>query len=184
MMINRRQLLGFAAGAFIFQSVMPRPAAAHREDQSWSEIVWNARTHHLEVIHSFHIHTAEMALADAGIIKRPDLMGLEARSKLALYCAEHFSVTDNGHRTVPLTLVGAEIEGQTAYVYQEASLAEAPTGLIVRNDLLRALVPGLVSYVNVHFYGKVQSLRFADHDRPQQVWFNVRPAQSPLSDVQ
>jgi len=91
-MLTRRRTLQTLSGAALW-AAFPLCAFAHREKKTLTTVEWNANTQMLNVIHSYHLHDAETALADAGIIDKPDLFSLKARAKLALYTAKHFSLS-------------------------------------------------------------------------------------------
>jgi len=122
----------------------------------------------LYVIHSYHLHDAETALAAKGIIDRPDLFSLKARAKLALYTAKHFSLTSNGQE-IELDILGAETEAKTVYVYQQAKLDAPPTELIISAAMLRDIIPGQLNNVDVKLNGETRSVQFKKNDGPKKV---------------
>jgi len=105
--IKRRQaILGLSSLVFAGTA---RPALAHRLTTTDTRIDIDTQTLKVEVIHSLHVHDTETALLKAGIIDGPDLISLKSRAQLALYIEEHFSLV-NGENTVPLSIVGAELD--------------------------------------------------------------------------
>ena len=166
-MLSRRRTLQSISGAAIV-AALPASAFAHREKKTLTTIEWNADKNMLYVIHSYHLHDAETALAAKGIIDRPDLFSLKARAKLALYTAKHFSLTSNGQE-IELDILGAETEAKTVYVYQQAKLDAPPTELIISAAMLRDIIPGQLNNVDVKLNGETRSVQFKKNDGPKKV---------------
>ena len=166
-MLTRRKtfqvLSGVALGA-----ALPTYAFAHTQKTTLSTIEWNARDGMLYVIHSYHLHDAESALAARGIIDKPDLTSLRARAQLALYTQDKFTLFAAG-KDIPLDILGAETEGRTVYVYQEAKLDKAPKELIVSASMLREIIPGQLNNVDVTLGRDIRSVQFKDGDGPKKV---------------
>jgi hypothetical protein len=154
---------GAALGA-----ALPLSAFAHRQKKTLTTIEWNAEAQMLYVIHSYHLHDAETALAAKGIIEKADLYSLKARAQLALYTAERFSLSSEG-KDIELEILGAETEARTVYVYQQARMAKAPQALRVNASMLRDIIPEQLNNVDVTLNGKIHSLQFKDGDGPKKV---------------
>jgi len=166
-MPSRRQTLSILSGTAIM-AALPSLGYAHRQKTTLSQVEWNESNKTLYVTHSYHMHDAETALAAAGIIAKPDLTSLRARAKLALYTARHFELSTNDTE-IDLDLLGAEHEGRTVYVYQEAYMDNAPTGLTVSASMLRDIIPGQLNNVDVTLTGELTSVQFKDKDGPKKV---------------
>lgn len=149
-------------------AALPMSAFAHRQKTTLSTIEWSEADQMLYVIHSYHLHDVETALAAKGIIDSPDLTSLKARAKLALYTAETFSLFANG-KDIELDILGAENEGRTVYVYQEAKLDKRPSELIVSASMLRKIIPGQLNNVDVKLSQTLRSVQFKDGDGPKKV---------------
>lgn len=161
-MFSRRKVL--AIGSAGLACAVPLPAAAHRENQTHTSVIWNTRTGFLDVTHIYHIHDAEISLTDAGILETPNLFSLKERARLALYTEKNFYLKTLDESRLALSILGAEYEGKNVYVYQQLKLPQAPDGLIVNCTLLRPLIPGQINDVDVNLTGRVQSLRFVNSD--------------------
>ena len=166
-MLTRRKTLQTLSGAALW-AAFPLSAAAHREKKTLTTIEWDAKAEMLNVIHSYHLHDAETALAAKGIIDKPDLFSLKARAKLALYTAKNFSLSSEG-KEIELQILGAETEGKTAYVYQQAKLAKAPEALLVSATMLRGIIRGQINNVDVSLDGEIRSVQFKRNDGPKKV---------------
>lgn len=166
-MLTRRTSLALMSGA-AFSAALPISAFAHRQKTTLSTVDWDAANGTLNVIHSFHIHDAETALAAHGIIDKPDLTSLKARAQLALYTAEKFSLFA-GDKTIELDILGAENEGRTVYVYQQAKLKKPPSELTIIASILRDIIPGQLNNVDVTLGENLRSIQFKDGDGPKKV---------------
>ena len=166
-MLTRRKTLQYLSGAALW-AALPMSAFAHRQKTTLSTIEWNEADHMLYVIHSYHLHDVETALAAQGIIDTPDLTSLKARAKLALYTAKTFSLFANG-KDIKLDILGAENEGRTVYVYQQVKLNKQPSELIISASMLRNIIPGQLNNVDVKLSQTLRSLQFKDGDGPKKV---------------
>lgn len=171
-MLPRRTLLksgiiGLSVSALIM--TIGTNAFAHKQRLSLTHIDWNERSKTLDIIHSFHIHEAENTLYESGLIRYPDLTKLKARARLALYTSERFSLSQDGSEALKLEIIGAEIDGQSVYVYQQIALNEPPKRLIVSNTIFRELVKDQINNVDVNIDGEIKSLQFKGNDGPKSV---------------
>ena len=166
-MLTRRKTLQSLGGAALW-AALPMRAFAHRQKTTLSTIEWSEAEQTLYVIHSYHLHDVETALAAKGIIDTPDLTSLKARAKLALYTAKTFSLFANG-KNIELEILGAENEGRTVYVYQQAKLDKRPSELIVSASMLRSIIPGQLNNVDVTLTQTLRSVQFKDGDGPKKI---------------
>jgi len=166
-MLTRRKTLQTLSGAALL-AALPTYAFAHRQKTTLSTVEWDAADKMLYVTHSYHLHDAETALATKGIIDTPDLFSLKARAQLALYTAKHFSLFSAG-KDIELDILGAETEGRTVYVYQQAKMETAPKELIVSATMLREIIVGQLNNVDVTLETEIRSVQFKDGDGPKKV---------------
>ncbi len=157
---NRRHVL-IGASAAIMLAGAAQPALAHRLARTETDVRFKGDGS-VTIIHAYHVQDVQDALYTAGIIDRPDISGLRARAKLALYTAEHFAIWVN-ETPIELDLIGAEVEGGTVYVYQEATEAY-PGALRIKAAMLRDLVHDQRNSVNVDLAGKITTLEFRGDD--------------------
>ena len=167
-MLNRRTFVGSVLGGAIFTSLHGR-AWAHRQKQALSTIEWNARTKTLEITHDLHAHDAEQVLAKLELITSPDLTGLRARARLALYVKENFQLRTLSGQAIDLAILGAETEITYAHVYMEAELPEQPHGLIITNTLLQDVFVDQINQVNVSLSDTLRSDIFVAGDGPKKI---------------
>jgi hypothetical protein len=163
-----RRKFSLACSAIIAGSLLSRPAAAHREKTTLSEVVWDEESGYIHVTHSFHTHEAERALYGAGIISAPKFESLRARAELALYTEAQFAIKTLGRKTIRLELLGAEIEGPDIFVYQQAKMDSPPKGLFITCTLLRHLVPDQINHVDIRLAGPTRSLDFRGNEHTKK----------------
>lgn len=143
---------------------------AHQLHAAITTVLFNPRTGNVEVMHRFYRHDAEHALRLGG--GAADLLDNPAdRARFASYVHERFGLSGIGAELEPLTLVGAELDGDFLWVYQRTPEPEELQGLSVRFDALRDLWPEQVNTVNVERDGTVRTLTFRGKDGTQSVAF-------------
>lgn len=157
-MLRRHVIAGLFAAPVLAGSV---PAFAHREKLTSTNIKWNIFNQTLEINHIFHIHHAEQALNELGIIAKPDLRSLSNQARLALYVEEQFSLENADGDTLALSMIGAEANGTNMHVYQEASLSNPPNRLLVTCGFLRPVVPSQINEIHLDIDGKIASMRLS-----------------------
>ena len=71
-------------------------------------------------MHQLHVHDAEQVLEELPENRRTSIDSLEGQARLALYIEERFKLADqNGDPLANVKVLGAELEGDTLYAYQE-----------------------------------------------------------------
>lgn len=157
-------------------TVQPFSAAhAHRAKLSITTVEYLAVSGTLEVTHKFHLHDAQEALlrSDQGL-NGMSIDEIEAQARFALYTADNFSLwTDN--KPVELKTIGAEIDGDFLYVYQEAEMKKLPSSLTVDCFILRDVFPGYGNHVNIKDGARVKTLMFSGDDGMKSVEYLKTP---------
>jgi len=152
--------------------LIPAPLVAHRAHISLTTVEWNARARSLELIHRVHLHDAQRVLDELAPTRDLALADLEGRARFALYVESSFDLWPGDEEAeLPLTLVGAEIEGDHILVFQEIELPEPPPALRVRCVLLRDLFDDQVNHVNLTVGEGTRTLRFSGEDETKSVRF-------------
>ncbi|MDZ7668283.1 MAG: DUF6702 family protein [Gammaproteobacteria bacterium] len=136
-------------------------ACAHQMRAAISTVLFNPRSGNIEVMHRFYSHDAEHALqlltgGPADLTAEP-----RDRLKFAVYVHEQFTLAGRGADLEPLTLVGAELDGDYLWVYQRTPAQADLRGLTVRFDALRDIWSDHVNTLNVERGGQVRTLIFA-----------------------
>lgn len=145
-------------------------AQAHQMNTAITKVLFNPRTHSVEIMHRFYLHDAEHALSElAGrqILLVEDAL---AREQFGHYVASHFAMGFGKPEPQALTDVGQEVDGKFIWVYQEVALPATVKELWFRFDALQEQWPEQVNQVNVEGLGAVKSLRF---DR-QSAWQSLQ----------
>jgi hypothetical protein len=152
-------------GALLFAAFS---LSAHQQKTSISTVLFNPRTNNIEIMHRFRVHDAEHAVKEI-LGKDADIIGSKKTQKqFADYVHQRFNLFDSDEQTLPLKMVGVELDGNFFWVYQEttqSTLTFRPNQLdnmTIRHGALRDLWPEQVNTINVEGKGKLQTLTFAD----------------------
>jgi hypothetical protein len=138
---------------------------AHRQPEALTAISYNPNTGSTEIVHQLHAHDAERVLEELPANGKTPIDTVEGQARLALYVEERFELADqNGNLLSDVKLLGAELEGDTLYAYQEYVKA-LPRTILIRNDILRDILPDQVNTVNVHTEAGIRTLVFSDKDK-------------------
>ncbi|GHF23926.1 hypothetical protein GCM10017044_18120 [Kordiimonas sediminis] len=137
-------------------------AHAHRTQMSITTLEYlpAAAGMTIEITHKIHYHDAQEALllSDQGATGM-SVMELEAQARFALYTSQNFSLWHDNAKT-DVTLIGAEVDGDYIYIYQEATLETAPQTITVDCYILRDVFGSFGNHVNIRRGRNVQTLIF------------------------
>lgn len=160
-------LLALGLALFLAALFATPTSHSHRLKSAFTTVLFNERSGRLEVMHQFYLHDAEQVATE--IVSQPDGAGAnlferaEDRQRFAVYVHERFSLFDHDGEQLPLTLRGAEIDGEFLWVYQAMRLPEPPLAvLVMEHRALRDLWPDQVNTVNVEGAGPIRTLTFRD----------------------
>ena len=157
--MQRRLLL---AGLFSLPVLgVASPAFAHREKLTSTQIDWNNSAQSLDITHIFHIHHAEEALVDLGVITDKNLLELRNQARLALYVEESFTLQIPGGDALALETIGAEAANGNVYVYQQCPIEKAPAELLVTCGFLRPAIPEQINEVHLNIDNRISSMRLS-----------------------
>lgn len=147
----------------LFALMLALPALAHQQKNTISTISHNPRTEMLEVVHRVPLHDAEHALRNRGV-RAPDILAdINSRRAFARYVTERFQITQD-EVTIPLILLGTEIEGANLLVYQEASSPGQGAQLRVNSQILTDVWARQENRVNIGAGTSVETLVFRAGD--------------------
>lgn len=145
-------------------------AFAHRQHHVWTEIERNPNTGLIEISHRFHIQDGLHILQNKG----PDAAALpiesvEALAHLALYVDQHFALWPRCDSTKirSLELIGAGIDDDFIYVYQEVDLAGQLHELSFGNTMLQDIEPYAASFININSAAGQYTYQFTS-DSPKE----------------
>lgn len=146
--------------------------SAHQQKVAISTILFNDRTQNIEVMHRFQLHDAEHAVkrlfeGDADIYQSE-----KTQQDFVAYVLSRFSLQRQNGETLPLTLVGSEVDGKHMWVYQEVATPADVQGLTVTHEALRDIWPKQTNTVNVEGKGPIKTLVFDGETPTQTVTFD------------
>ena len=157
----------------ILLSPLTLPASAHRAQLSITTLEWVSAGTVIEVTHRIHLHDAQDALraSDQSDAEHLDILDLEAQARFALYAEDRFALYPSAaaQTPVPVTTVGAEVDGEYLYVYQEITNAPAMLAVSLSCDILRDVFPGYGNHVNLQQGATVQTLTFSGDDNRKSI---------------
>ena len=121
-----------------------------------------------QVTHRLHSHEALLGAMSMAPDQKLSIDNLETQGLIALYVEQHFEIYDRDQNRVTLNLLGAEVDGDTVYVYQESS-QQLPTSLLIQNAILLDKVPDQSNLVNIEDNNGIRSLTFSGATRQQTI---------------
>ena len=122
------------------------------------------------ITHRFHAHDAISILGKDADVKSPNLEDIKNRAIFALYTRDNFLMAVKDQATGDITpralkIVGAEIDGEYLFIYQELDASELPANAYLRSTLLSEVGDDWLSHVNVNTNGEIESLTFSGKSR-------------------
>jgi hypothetical protein len=141
--------------------VVAMPAIAHQKQVAMTTVSFNQRTGSIEVIHRFYTHDTEHAMSLISGRRVDIVMYQEVQKAFGEYVHRNFQLLDQDRNSLPLSVVGVEVDGHFIRVYQETAIPKKMAGLVVVNSSLLDLVPGQVNTVNVECGDQLTTLQFA-----------------------
>ncbi len=146
-------LLGFSVAAL-----------AHQQKTAVTRILFNPNTDKIEVMHRFFVHDAEHAAGVVFAESQNLLESAESRELFSSYVINRFAIeavdSVGMSKELELSYVGAEVDGQYIWVYQEIFDPHNLVALNVINIALRDVWPDQSNLVNVEKDGSIQSMQF------------------------
>ncbi len=130
-------------------------AQTHQLQTTLTDIHWFPDRGMLEVTHSIHLDDVMVLLADLG--DPAGRFDLETEAKLLLYVEDHFRLSTKG-QVVTLEALGAQIDGDYLWIYQETAMPDPPEGLSVNMSVLQAYYPDERHHVNLIVGSDVKNL--------------------------
>jgi hypothetical protein len=136
--------------------------SAHQQKSAISTVLFNPRTENIEIMHRFRVHDAEHAVREI-LGKDADIIdSKKTQEQFGEYVNQRFSLFDSDKQSLPLKMVGVELDGKFFWVYQETTQPTKMDNMTIRHDALRDLWPEQVNTINVEGKGKLQTLTFTD----------------------
>ncbi|NQY97576.1 MAG: hypothetical protein HRT82_10480 [Henriciella sp.] len=171
-----RTLLRFLAISAAGLTLMAATSQAHEQAVGYTELTVKTGAGascvegpcRLEIAHRLSIHDAESTLMSV-LGARADLVGdAEAQVKFANYVASQFVIANAmTGETVPLTLLGGEVERGYYWVYQEGLIPAGVAEITIRQSVLMDAIPRQTNRVNVKAQSDVETLIFTAASGPK-----------------
>lgn len=128
-------------------------AFAHRGHETWTDVVW--ADGYFEITHQIHIADAlnllESMDADA------DIESMEGLTLLALHVEANFRISD-ASEAVALDTIGAEIDDDFLYVFQEWVTPLPKQIPVFQSEILREVESNIISMVHYQAPGVSETL--------------------------
>jgi hypothetical protein len=129
--------------------LMAAPAAAHRVHAGVTEILVSAATGELQISHRVYGHD----LIEAIGVDVPDeeawFVSPDGVAAAGAYAAAHFRFGEADGRLIVPVYVGAELDGELAWIYFTADLPADRSAFVVDNDLLSDAFEDQVMMTNI-----------------------------------
>ena len=155
---------------FIVCFLMTLSSVAHQLKSSVTTVLFNKRTHNIELMHRYYLHDTEHAVSELFKDRVDIISNKKDQQRFANYVKSHIALQTLDGKPLSLNFVGAQIDGKFFWVYQEAPIPEGIKGIRMSNGALRDLWPSQVNMVNVEGKGKIKTLNFSQDD----TWLEAR----------
>lgn len=151
--LRLRTLLASLAGLLIVAA----PALAHRVHAGVTEIAVNPRTGEMEIVHRVYAHDLMTALDRTEAEAYSFLDTPAGLDTVGAYARGRFRMADGEGSLFDLDYVGAEVDGEFAWIYFVAPEPARADAFIVDNDLLADAFDDQVMMTNLHFGSDVRT---------------------------
>ncbi|MBO6797837.1 DUF6702 family protein [Maricaulis sp.] len=136
---------------------MTAPVQAHRMKAGATEIAVNERTGEMEIIHRVYAHDLLEALGNLELDETELLSSQSGLAQIEQLVRAEFRVAEGDGRLLELTYVGAELDGEFAWIYFTASAPEDTSSFVVDNDILSNAFEDQVMMTNFRFNSDVRT---------------------------
>lgn len=136
---------------------MTAPVHAHRMKAGATEIAVNERTGEMEIIHRVYAHDLLEALGNLELDETELLSSQSGLAQIEQLVRAEFRVAEGDGRLLELTYVGAELDGEFAWIYFTAPVPANTSSFVVDNDLLSNAFEDQVMMTNFRFNSDVRT---------------------------
>lgn len=151
--MQRQHLLFALAGL----ALAAAPAEAHRVHAGVTEVNVNPRTAEMEVVHRLFAHDLMQALGRDDQETEAYFGSAEGKAEIGAYAGRLFRLGTREGALIELDYVGAEADGEFAWIYFTAPPPDVSGGLLVDNDLLADQFDDQVMMTNLRFDSQVRT---------------------------
>jgi hypothetical protein len=147
------RLICAIAGAVLITA----PVFAHRLHAGVTEITINARTQEMEIIHRVFVEDLMVAIGHDDAEEAEFFVSSDGLNAIKTYAESQFRFADSTGLLFELSYVGAELDGEFAWIYFTAEAPDIEAGFAVDNDLLADLFDDQVMMTNLRFNNSVRT---------------------------
>jgi len=133
------------------------PGHAHRMKAGATEIAVNERSGEMEIIHRVYAHDLLEALGDLEMEEADFLSSPSGLQQVEDLVRAEFRVAEGDGRLLNLSYIGAELDGEFAWIYFTAPVPEDTSSFVVDNDLLSNAFEDQVMMTNFRFNSDVRT---------------------------
>lgn len=135
-----------AIGVLLCTTLLLLPQAwAHRGHAVWTDITWNGES--FEIVHRMHL--ADAVTVNRFLGGRKAIESLESLARLALYVDERFTIQGANNSANKIETLGAEIEDDFLFVYQEWAVPLPKVFPAIDNSVLLDVEPDAQAFVRI-----------------------------------
>jgi len=138
-------------------SLVTAPSLAHRMHAGVTEIAVNERTDEMEIIHRVYAHDLMQALGRTEQDSDQFLATEEGLAAVGAYVGPLFRMASGEGDLMELRYIGAELDGEFAWIYFTADVPADQASFIVDNDLLAGTFDDQVMMTNLRFNSRVRT---------------------------
>jgi hypothetical protein len=148
--------LSTLGATFAFQS---QTADAHRTNSSLTTMVWVETDQSFEITHRLHLHDVQQALRNVIADPSTTVFDIKGQAELIFYMEDTFMAA-SPQGPIMLTPIGAEVEGDYVYVYQEANLKTLPITISITDLTFHDIYDEQENQVNLEYKNQITSVVF------------------------
>ena len=138
-------------------SLVTAPSQAHRMHAGVTEIAVNARTDQVEIIHRVFAHDLMTAFDLSEMDAATYLATPEGLAATGEYASALFRMANGEGELFALDYIGAEADGEYAWIYFSMAAPDDRTAFIVDNDILAETFDDQVMMTNLRFASQVRT---------------------------
>lgn len=136
---------------------MAAPAQSHDLHASVTEIAVNPRTGEMEIIHRLFADDLMQALGYESLDETSFYSDPEHIAEIGVYIDRQFRVANPDGLLYAPTFIGAELDGEFAWVYFAGAPPDDQSGFIVDNDILADVFGDQANMTNFRFNSAVRT---------------------------
>jgi len=151
------QIKFLIAAALAGAVLMASPAFAHRQHTGVTEVNINEQTQEMEIIHRLYWEDLMVALDRDNRDEAAYFASEEGLAEIGVYVSELFRFADSSGLLFETIYIGAEMDGEYAWVYFTAPIPDISAGFAVDNDILSDHFTDQTMMTNLRFSGQVRT---------------------------